>query len=71
MIGERIKPYVVANGIKQSFLAEKAGVDSPTMSDILNGKREVKALELYHISKALKVPMEYFVEQEIGKGVGA
>lgn len=68
MVGERIKPYVTANGIKQSFLADKAGVDSPTMSDILNGKREVKVVEYYLICKALKVPMETFIEQEIGEG---
>lgn len=61
-IGERIKDYTAARGIKQAFLAEKAGCDNSKMSKILNGNQEIGAVELFLICKALDVPMETFCE---------
>ena len=65
MLGARIKNYLDDNGIKQSFLAEKLGTFNSTMSDMLNGKRNITAIEYYQICKSLNVPMEKFVEEEL------
>ena len=60
-IGERIKKYSDSKGVKNRFLAEKAGVTASTMSKILNGQREISVIEYYGVCKALDVPMEFFV----------
>lgn len=65
MLGARIKKYLDDKGIKQSFLARKIGTYDSTMSDILSGKRNITAEEYYLICKALDVPMEKFVEEEM------
>jgi transcriptional regulator with XRE-family HTH domain len=65
MLGARIKKYLDDNGIKQTFLAQRIGTFDSTMSDILNGKRNITAEEYYLICKALNVPMEKFVEEDL------
>lgn len=61
-IGEKIKAYADSNGIKNRFLAEKAGVTDSRMSRILKGQLDINVLEYYYICKALDVPMDYFME---------
>ena len=63
-IGEKIKAYANSKGIKNTYLAEKAGVTDSKMSRILNGEREINVIEYYCICQALDVSMEYFVEQQ-------
>lgn len=62
MIGKRIKEYLAERGIKQSFVAEKAGLTPTTMSDICIKDRKIECVEYYRICKALGVPMETFME---------
>jgi transcriptional regulator with XRE-family HTH domain len=62
-IGMKIKEYLDQNGIKYSFVAEKAGIPAPVMSVILSGNRDVKILEYYRICKVLNVPFERFLEE--------
>ncbi|MBQ1572984.1 MAG: helix-turn-helix transcriptional regulator [Clostridiales bacterium] len=62
MIGKRIKEYLAERGIKQSFVAEKAGLTPATMSDICIKDRKIECVEYYRICKALGVPMETFME---------
>ena len=62
MIGNLIKKYLQDKGIKQNFVAEKAGITENAMSDICNGKRDVECTEYYKICKVLGVPLEYFLE---------
>lgn len=62
MVGGRIKQYLVENGIKQTFLAEKTGMSNATISDICNGNRKIDCVEYYKICKALNVPLETFLE---------
>ncbi len=61
-IGERIKEYADSRGIKNRFLAEKAGVTDSKMSRILNGESNPTVIEYFYICKALELPMEFFVE---------
>lgn len=64
MLGEKIKNYLVEHGIKQRFLAEKLELPDPVISDMLSGQRKIDAVEYYQICKALRVNMEYFLEDE-------
>lgn len=64
MVGRRIKEYLKANGIKQTFLAEKVGIDKSRLSDICNNGRIIDCELYYKICKALNVPLETFVEGE-------
>lgn len=65
MLGAKIKRYLDDNGIKQTYLAQKLGLFDSTVSDMLSGKRNITAVEYYKICKAINVPMEKFVEEEL------
>lgn len=62
MVGIRIKNYLIENGIKQSFLADKTGMSNSIISDICLGNRKIDCVEYYKICKALNVPFETFLE---------
>lgn len=64
MVGERIKNYLIANGIKQTFVAEQAGITKTKLSDICNKGRNIDCVTYYKICKALNVPLETFLEGE-------
>ena len=64
MVGIAIKEYLEANGIKQAFVAEKAGLTPSQMSGICNGKSSIDCVVYYKICRALNVPLEYFVAKE-------
>ena len=64
MVGQRIKSYLVENGIKQTFLSEKTGIPNPILSVMLSGGRKINITEYYQICKALKVDMQTFVSDE-------
>ena len=60
-------------GISQEFIANALGVDTSVVSNIENGKRELKVKELEIIAKALGVDLLYlltyphvYVRKEIG-----
>ena len=61
--GVRLKEYLDQNGIKYSFVCEKANILAPIMSTILSGNRDIKLMEYYRICKVLKVPFETFLEE--------
>ena len=61
-IGIKIKEHLDQNGIKYSFVAEKANIPAPVMSVILSGSRDVKILEYYRICRVLNVPFEKFID---------
>lgn len=63
MVGKRIKEYLISNGIKQAFIAEKTGLTPMAVSDICNGCRKIDIVEYYKICKALNVPLETFVKE--------
>lgn len=64
MVGERIKNYLTANGIKQAFVAERVGITRVRMSEICNKGRNIDCVTYYKICKALNVPLETFLEDE-------
>jgi transcriptional regulator with XRE-family HTH domain len=48
-------------GISQEFIANSLGLDSAVVSNIENGKRELKVSELEKIAKALAVDVLYLL----------
>lgn len=63
MVGSRIKDYLNAKGIKQSFVAEKSGLSPMVISDICNKDRKIDILEYKRICDVLELPLEYFLEE--------
>lgn len=61
MVGQRIKAYLVDNGIKQTFLSEKTGIPSPIITAMLSGQRRIEVMEYYQICRALKVDFMTFI----------
>lgn len=64
MVGRRIKEYLKANGIKQTFVAERVGIDKSRLSDICNKGRTIDCVLYYKICKVLNVPLETFLKGE-------
>lgn len=64
MLGNRIKEYLDSKGIRYSYLSEKTGIPANILSPMLNGKREIKALEYFSICSALDIPLETFAENQ-------
>ena len=65
MVGRAIKEYLEAKGIRQTFVAKKAGLTDGQMSDICNGKVRLDVCVYYRICKALELPLETFVNEDI------
>lgn len=65
MLHEKLKKFLTEHGIKQTFLAEKLNLPDYAISDMLSGRRKIDAVEYYQICKALRVDMEYFMEDEL------
>ena len=57
-----VAKYLEENGIKQSFLVEKTGIEQGKMSNILSGKRVLTADELALICKALNKAPGTFIK---------
>ena len=64
MVGKKIGEYLADNGIKQSFVAEKAGITKQQMSDICPKGRTIDCMVYARICRALNVPLETFLEGE-------
>ena len=60
MLGKAIKEYIDDHGLKQTKVAENAGMKVQTLNDILNCRRKVEATEYFAICRALGVPVSYF-----------
>lgn len=61
-IAERIKAYIDENGIKQNFVAQKAGMSEDTLSKILCRRKRMLADEFLSICKALEIDPNTFRE---------
>ena len=70
MLGDRIKEYLDSKGIRYSYLSEKTGIPANILSPMLNGKREIKALEYFSICSALDIPLETFAEDQTVRAGG-
>ena len=60
MKGSDIKKYLKENGIKQSYVSEKAGIPQSILNMMLNNNRKIEANEYMRICDALGVPLDKF-----------
>lgn len=63
-IYQKISKYIVDNGIKQKFIAEKTGIPENVLSMMLNGKRRIEADEFIEIILALNVDANFFINSK-------
>ena len=61
-VHEKVRAYIVENGLKQVVVARKCGIPNATFNAILNGKRTLCADDLRAICLALNVSLETFIE---------
>lgn len=60
VINQRLNDYMVQHGLKQVFVAEKAGMKSQRLSAILNGKQKLTASEFLTICEVLNIDPKTF-----------
>ena len=58
---KKIRQYIDENELKQSYVAEKAGINNAVFNAILNGKTKLTVERLELISKALGKQPEFFL----------
>lgn len=62
-VTNEIKQFLEKNGIKQSYVADGAGIKRDALCTTLNGRRKLPIDEYCRICKALNVPFEFFLNQ--------
>lgn len=61
---QTINEYLLSNGIKRSFVAEKAGISVDLLCRTLDGRRKLPADEFLRICNALSLDIGYFNEKK-------
>lgn len=61
-VGQRIKKYLDENGISQTFISKKTGIDLPKLNLALNGNRRFTFPEYETICWALNVGADKFLK---------
>lgn len=61
-VAEAVRDYLVAHGIKQTYLAKECGWTKQKTSSIVSGKKKMTADEMAIICKAINVPYAFFYE---------
>lgn len=64
MVGQGVKRQRLAAEISQAELAARMGVDRAYVSGLEQGARNPTVVTLWHIAKALKVPVATFFEEK-------
>ncbi len=63
LLGLLIKKYLKEKGIKQKFVANKAGIAENILSTMLSNKRGISAEEYFKICSALDVGTNLFADE--------
>lgn len=58
MCNDNVRAAIEDSGLKQKFVAEKAGISEQTLSAILNGKQKIEADLFFILSDVLKMAPE-------------
>lgn len=61
-----ISKVMKEKGVKQTYIAESAGYTPQELSDMLNGRRLIKACDIPRIAKALGVEINHLFGIEKG-----
>ncbi|WP_294785737.1 helix-turn-helix transcriptional regulator [uncultured Eubacterium sp.] len=67
-VAKNIAEVIASNGLKQIYIAEKAGYSPQELNDMLNGRRLIKANDIARISTALGVDVNRLYGIEKGEG---
>lgn len=59
--------YIEESGMKQGWVAARAGMTQDAMTRTMNGKRRMKADEYVSICRAIGVPLDRFVSEDPGR----
>lgn len=62
-LGRSIRAFMRANGINQTFVAERLGITASTLNRILSGNRKLTAVEYFNLCDAVRVDLSYFWEE--------
>lgn len=63
MVGDNVKKLRIAAKLTQAELAERMGVDRAYVSGLEQGQRNPTVVSLWHVAKALGVPMRLFFDE--------
>ena len=58
-LSNELKQIIARKGLKNLYVAENAGYTAQELSDMLNGRRLIKACDIPKIAKALGVEINY------------
>lgn len=61
IVQARLAKYIENQGIMRNFIAKKCGMTNSKISEILRGKRELKADDLEKICNVIKVDPSKFI----------
>ena len=67
-IGEAIAESIREKGMKQRFVAEKAGISPQQLSDICKGRRRIEALECFNVCDAIGIDVSELRKKIIPEG---
>lgn len=65
-LSNELKQIIARKGLKNLYVAENAGYTAQELSDMLNGRRLIKACDIPKIAKALGVEINYLLGIEKG-----
>lgn len=65
-LSKGLKIIIAQKGLKNLYVAENAGYTPQELSDMLNGRRLIKACDIPRIAKALGVEINYLFGIEKG-----
>ena len=65
-LSNELKQIIARKGLKNLYVAEYAGYTAQELSDMLNGRRLIKACDIPKIAKALGVEINYLFGIEKG-----
>ena len=65
-LSNELKQIIARKGLKNLYVAENAGYTAQDLSDMLNGRRLIKACDIPKIAKALGVEINYLFGIEKG-----
>jgi len=69
MVGDNVRRLRLVAGLSQAELANRMGVDRAYVSGLEQGQRNPTIISLWHVAKALGVPMRsFFDEPKRGSG---
>jgi transcriptional regulator with XRE-family HTH domain len=63
LVGDNVRRLRLAAELSQAALAERMGVDRAYISGLEKGDRNPTVVSLWHLSKALSVPIKSFFEE--------